>query len=76
MRAAVLGGTEAAGNVDTQYVYATTTDGSDLTDVYGPLHTAQIGSGARGHATMTGQSDLSTNASWIDSGTAYWFGVS
>jgi RHS repeat-associated protein len=46
MRAAVLGGMEAAGNVDTQYVYTTTADGSDLTDVYGPLHLAQIGSGA------------------------------
>jgi len=42
MRAAV---TALAGDVDTQYVYTTTTDGSDLTDVYGPLDVVQLANG-------------------------------
>ena len=42
MRAAV---TALAGDVDTQYVYTTTTDGSDLTEVYGPLDVVQLANG-------------------------------
>jgi hypothetical protein len=45
MRAAV---TALAGDVDTQYVYTTTTDGSDLTDVYGPLDVVQLANGTPG----------------------------
>jgi len=30
---------------NTQYVYTTMTDGSDLTDVYGPLHAVQLANG-------------------------------
>jgi hypothetical protein len=38
----VLAVTALAGDVGTQYVYTTTTDGSELTDVYGPLHAVQL----------------------------------
>ena len=48
MRAAVLAVTPLVGDVDTQHVYPTTTDGSDLTDVYGPLHVVQLANGTPG----------------------------
>src|SRR6266566_3921216 len=44
-RRCALAVTALAGDVDTQYVYTTTTDGSDLTDVYGPLHAVQLATG-------------------------------
>ena len=52
MRAAV---TALAGDVDTQYVYTTTIDGSDLIDVYGPLDVVQLANGppARTGSTPT-----------------------
>ena len=55
MRAAVLAVTALAGDVDTQYVYTTTIDGSDLIDVYGPLDVVQLANGppARTGSTPT-----------------------
>ena len=40
--------TALAGDVDTQYAYTTMTDGSDLTDVYGPLDVVQLANGTPG----------------------------
>jgi hypothetical protein len=48
MRAAVLAVTPLAGDVDT-----TTTDGSDLTDVYGPLDVVQLANGTPGRTGST-----------------------
>jgi hypothetical protein len=48
MRAVVLAVTALAGDVDTQYGSTTTTGGSDLTDVYGPLHAVQLANGTPG----------------------------
>jgi RHS repeat-associated protein len=56
-RALVIAGTAAAGDVDTQYQYAVSADGVDLTEVFGPLHSVQLADGsivqARRHTVTT-----------------------